>query len=239
MKHYSMQLTGLDGAAIAAAGGVAYVAVSGGARKVALKKNDGSVQANPVPLVNGKLEFNTDDAVAKVDLFIQTPFGSGLIKKNVFPSGEVSLPISVSGVQSTLVIPFSIFDTAANTETQTGFVHPTRGSVLPSPAIEVTAIDAGIVIDVGTLSTDSGDADGYIDGVSVATLGRAKPTLATAGITLGVLLWTQDSANAGDEAPEQNVSMSGKGITYTLSAGADTAEGFIVLPTMVSAAGLA
>lgn len=239
MKHYSMQLTaGVNGAAISAAGGVAYVAVANGARKVSLKNKDGSAKANPVALVNGNIDFYTDDDVAKVDLYIQAPSGAGIVKKGVFPSGDTALPIPRTGLVSALVIPFSIFDTAANTETNTGFKHPTNGSVLPSVSVEVKTVDAGMTIEVGTLSSDSGDADGYIDGVSLANLGRAKATVANAGITLGVLLFAQDSANAGDEAPEQNVSMSGKTITYTLSASADTAEGFIVLPTLLGASAL-
>lgn len=239
MRHYHMQLvSGHNGPAVQAAGGVAYVAVAGGARKVTLYNADGSAKANPVALVNGAIDFYTADSVPSVDIFGQAPNGAGFIKNGISPSGDSSIAIASSNLQSVLVIPFSISDTTAATETSTGFKAPTVGAVEPQVTVEVKTLDSGITIDVGTLSTDSGDADGYIDGVSVATAGLAKATMATAGITLGVLLWTQDSANAGDESPEVNVSMSGKTITYTLSSGADTAEGFIRLPVQISAARL-
>jgi hypothetical protein len=44
-----------------------------------------------------------------------------------------------------------------------------------------------------------------------------------------------DSANAGDDAPEQDVASAGKDITYTLTAGSDTAKGFIYLPINLAA----
>ena len=240
MKHYHIQLTsGYNGAAVIAAGGTCYVAVAGGARKVTLQNKDGSAKANPVALVNGAIDFYTADSVSKVDLYIQAPNGSGKVQKNVTPSGDSSLPIYSGGINSALVIPFSIFDTTANVETATGFVCPTKGAVLPMPSVDVLTVDAGMTIDVGTLSSDSGDADGFIDGVSLASAATlTKASVANGAITLGVLLWAQDSANAGDEAPEMNVSMSGKGITYTLSASSDTGEGFIRLPVQLGVGSL-
>lgn len=238
MKKYRLQLVdALSKEAIASSGGVVYVATAGDAQKATLYNADGTAKSNPVALVNGVMEFYTADSVQKVDLYGQAPTGHPFIRKNVFPSGDSSLQIVKSHV-SELVIPFSINDTAANTETSTGFVHPTGAAVLPTQLVDVLTADSGIVIDIGTLSSDSGDADGYVDGVSVASTGTVKATLTNGAVTLGALLKVQDSANAGDAVPETNVSMGGKTITYTLASGADTAEGFIRIPLVFGQASL-
>ncbi len=236
-KKYSIQLTDLPlGTAIIAAGGVVFVAQTGTPdKRVIYNATTEIAMTNPMTPTRGKIEFKVLDTVADVDLYIQTPGGQFLQLYAVKASGANEILVDTMERRQMMVVPFSITDTAAATETATGFTIPTVGAVQPSPLIRVTAIDATETIDVGTLSTDSGDADGFIAAVSVGTLGLAKPTLATAGITLGVLLWVQDSANAGDEAPEQNISMAGKQITYTLTAGSDTGKGFISLPVQLAA----
>lgn len=229
MRHYHLQLADIATKEIVqSSGGVCYVAAAAGTAKVALYNADGSAKSQPFALVNGALDFYTADAIPKVDLYVLAPTGHMVIKKTVFPSGDSMLYYDKSRLSTTLVIPFNIADTTAAAETSTGFVLP--GAVQPNVAVDVVAIDATEDIDVGTLSTDSGDADGFIDSASVAVLGYIKATLLTSGDTMGALLSVQDSANAGDDAPEQDVSMIGKQVTYTLSAGTDTAAGFIVLP---------
>lgn len=57
-------------------------------------------------------------------------------------------------------------------------------------------------LDVGLLSSESGgDADGFLDGVSVASAVPAIPTLASGGQTLGALL-RADESGAGVLVPE-------------------------------------
>ena len=240
MRHYRIQLIdSVSGKAIDAAGGVAYIAVNGAANKVAVKDVLGAVAANPVALNYGILEFWTLDSVAKVDLYIQGPTGHFLVAKNVAPSGPNSLYIDKSRCTSTMVIPFSIADTTATTETATGFTVPLLGGVLPAgTGIDVLVLDAGITIETGTLSSAAGDADGHVDGISVAAAVGVKATLTNGAVTLGALLKVQDSANAGDAVPEPDFASSGKSITYTLSAGADTAAGFIKLPVQLNQAAL-
>jgi len=230
MRHFRMQLVDQNGAAIQTSGGKAYVATNGDAAKATLYTETGAALANPVSLTNGILEFWVADAVTKVDLFIQAPSGHFIVTKNVLASGPNSLMVDTSRVLTTMVIPFAIGDTTANTETSTGFTVPTKAMVLPTAsAIDVLTADSGMTIDVGTLSTDSGDADGFIDGISLASATMVKATNANGAVTLGALLYVQDSANAGDDFPEANISMQGKTITYTLSASTDTGEGFIFL----------
>lgn len=238
MRNYKSQLRSLAlGAAIAAVGGAVYVTPAGGTEKATLySPSTGLEVTNPMPLTNGSFNFNVEDTVAAVDLYILSPTGHFVVVKNVKPSGDASIVIDTSKQDTTLVIPFNHADGTAASETRTGFILP--GSVQPNPAVNVTTLDDTETIDVGTLSSDSGDADGFMDGVSVAVAGYIKPTLANAGITLGTKLFVQDSANAGDEAPEQDISQIGKEVTYTLSAGSDTAAGFIILPVRLPVSSL-
>jgi hypothetical protein len=108
--------------------------------------------------------------------------------------------------------------------------------VMPGPAVRVSTLDATEDIDVGLLSSETnGDADGFIDGVLLTNAVLVKATRTNGSDTMGALLSVQDSGNAGDLAPEGHV-VSGSNatsITYTLSAGTDTAEGFIYLPYML------
>lgn len=133
----------------------------------------------------------------------------------------------------------------ATTETDTGVDLPDKAVVL-AVWLEVTTADAGITIDVGTLSTEGGgDADGFIDGASVAATGLVIPDVTvTAGAnenyfsacTIGALLvdFTAGSDTAGDVGTLNKKfyatdSQTAKSISYTCSTGADTAAGKIYI----------
>lgn len=229
MRNFKSQLRSLTtGAVIATAGGVVYVTAAGGTAKASLLDADGAALANPLTLTRGGFDFNVADTVTSVDLYILSPTGHMVVAKGVKPSGDASIMVDTGRVDTTLIIPFNAADQTGGTEKLTGFVLP--GAVQPNVAVDVVTIDATETIDVGTDSGDSGDANGFMDTVSVGTAGYIKPTLLASGDTMGALLSVLDSANAGDDAPEQDVSMIGKEVSYTLTAGSDTAAGFIVLP---------
>ncbi|MER8967713.1 hypothetical protein NKJ93_02375 [Mesorhizobium sp. M0028] len=219
--------------AIITAGGKAFVAVNGDALKATLKDVDGAALANPISLTRGFINFFTAETVLLVDLYIQAPGGQFIVVKNVKPSGPNEILVG-TGRNQCMVIPWAAADITAATETATGFTVPS-GLMLPTPFVNVTALDAAATIDVGTLSTDTGDADGYIDGLSVAAAALVKASVIATADTMGALFKVLDSANAGDDAPEGNVSMAGKSITVTTSAGADTGKGFIHLPYLLAA----
>ncbi|WOF74140.1 hypothetical protein QMT40_001787 [Parvibaculaceae bacterium PLY_AMNH_Bact1] len=222
------------GRAIITAGGKVFVATNGGSSKTTLTSDaEGSALTNPMTPTRGGIEFYA--SVSKVDLYILAPGGQFVVVKDVEASGPNEVSIDTSNRSQCMVVPFDIADTTADTETASGFVIPTKAGVLPSPLVEVVTLDATETIDVGTDSGDSGDADGFVDGASVATAGLVKATLDNAAPTLGTKLFVQDSANAGDDAPEIDVSQAGKEITWTLSAGSDTAAGFIFLPYLLAA----
>lgn len=231
MRHFKMQLVDQNGKLISLAGGVVYAAVAGGAAKVSLLTATGAAAANPSALTNGKVEFYVADAVAKVDLYGISPTGHAFVAKGVAPSGPNEIRVDTSRADTILVIPFSATDSTANTETDTGFDVPTNAGVIPmAVGVDVTVLDDTETVDVGTATADSGDPDGFIDGISLATAGAVKASLANGAVTLGALLKVQDSANAGDAVPEASFTSGGKSIVYTTSAGTDTAAGFIKLP---------
>ena len=130
------------------------------------------------------------------------------------------------------VIPFNVADQAGDA-TETGCDFTQVGAVQPNVSIYVDTVDATETVDFGTDSGDSGDADAFIDGLSVATAGLIKATNVNGSVTLGAKLYVQDSANSDDDYPEQDISQIGKEFTYTLSAGADTAAGFFVIPQIL------
>lgn len=239
MRNYKCQLRSLiTGAAIAAVGGVVFVTLAGTTAKADLFSPTTSLEiVNPQPLVNGSFDFNVADDVAAVDLYIQSPTGHFIVVKDLKASGNASINIDTSQSDTTLVIPFNAADQAGDAaETPTGFVLP--GAVQPAAAINVAVVDATETIDVGTLSTDAGDADGFLDGASVATLGYVKGSLAFGSVTLGADLKAATADAGASPVPEQNVSRIGKQVTYTLSAGSDTAAGFIILPVRLPVASL-
>lgn len=231
-REYRIQLKDrATGEAIISAGGKVYVAQDGDAAKQTLYDKDGAALSNPLTPTRGFINFFVVDTTDEVDLYILAPGGEFVVRKNVKPGGPNEIAVDTDQRFQSMVIPFAIGDTSAATETSTGFAIPAKAQILPHGlGIDVLTIDATEDIDVGTLSSDSGDADGFMDGVSVGTAGFVKPTLLASGDTMGALLSVLDSANAGDDAPEGDHSMQGKTVTYTLSTGSDTAEGFIHLP---------
>jgi hypothetical protein len=229
MRKFSLQLYALTtGLAIAASGGTAYVTAADGVAKSVIYNAAGTAISNPIQLTNGKIEFYTADALQTVDLYVMSPTGHFVVAEDIKP-GDSRIDVATWNTYQTAVIPFSIADTTATAETSTGFTIPATAEVLPFPAVYVVGTDATETIDVGTLSSASGDADGFLALASVATAGLVKGSL-TVTHTLGALLKVQDSANAGDAVPEPSTASAGKVITYTLTAGTDTATGKISIP---------
>lgn len=232
MRQYHMQLVdNTSKEAIGGSGGLCLVTVNGSPKKLAIYNKDGSVKSNPFALSGGALDFYTTDDVAKVDVFVQAPSGHMVVKKNVIPSGDASLPIT-RGTLGLLVIPFSILDTAANTETDVGFVVPPNAAVIPQPVVEVTTNEASRTIAVGTLSSQGGttSATGFATGVSLANAGPVKPTLAFGAVTMGAKLQVNSATGSTAPVPECDVTSGAKKLSYTLSASTVSAAGYIKLP---------
>lgn len=239
MKHFRSQLVDkVTNAAISATGGKCYVAVNGSPRKATLFTEAGAALANPIDLNSGLADFYVADSVNKVDLYIQSPTGHFVVVKNVEPSGPNSIYVDKSEVETVIIVPFAIQDTTAAAETAAGFVIPSGATVLPHPSVDVVTLDSTQTIDVGTLSSASGDADGFIDGVLLTNAGVAKASILFGSVTLGAKLQAFAGTGSTMPVPEQNVTETGRQISYTLNASTDTAQGFAKIPVLLPVASL-
>ena len=135
-------------------------------------------------------------------------------------------------------IPVTATEAANTTATEkdTGFDLKAGWTVLDA-WIVVNTVDAGATVDVGTDSNDNGDADGLIDGASLATTGLVYPdATVTAGAaetyysanTRGALLvdYTAGSNTATDFGlfhKKPYTVATDIDLTFTTSNGTDTA----------------
>lgn len=127
---------------------------------------------------------------------------------NVLDVSEVGAGLRVAKVNITAP--------ADDAETKTGWSLPANAVVVDVFLNVTTAEVTGTTetIDVGTDSSDGGDADGYLVGVAVDTTGLVKGTLVNSGQTKGDLLRV-DEGGASDFVPEIDIASGGKEITFT------------------------
>lgn len=167
--------------------------------------------------------------------FIKMP--SGLAAKTVATKNDYLLSWSnglvVPGVylggRLAVKVPFS----KSLTEVQT--ITLPAGAIVRAVIPYCVTNASGGTIDIGTLSSDSGDADGFVDGASLTNAGFVLPNIAdtTAGsITVGALLKEHAVVDATASTPYtvavQNgyvVPAGGKVLTYATSD--HTVAGFI------------
>ena len=117
---------------------------------------------------------------------------------------------------------------ADNAERTTDFTLPTN-AIVENVYLYVHTVDATETVDVGTEGT-SNDPDGFLDGVSLATAGLVKGDLADGAITLGALLREETGTGADVAyAPTRDITAGGDPISYTCSAGTDTAVFDIII----------
>jgi len=109
-------------------------------------------------------------------------------------------------------------DSATEIDTGIDFLYDT---LIEHVQVEAVTVDATETIDVGILSSETaGDADGFVDGASTATAGYPLVTLTTSGALM-------DDATNFDPDGHFVISGNGYSLTYTRSAGSDTAVGYI------------
>lgn len=199
--------------------------------------------ANPIT----RAQFAIDDQVAfytaetSVDIYINDSQGNEKWLFGVTPTNQHAIKLDRSSSTKHLVIPFGASD---DTETDTGIDLP-LDCIVVDAGIEVVTQDATETIAVGLLSSETnGDADGLLVGVSVATAGYVKPLAVTTGGTetywsttsygslMGVgIVGTNTASDFGVPGGTGHVvtGSNARSITYTGSAGTDTAAGYIHL----------
>jgi hypothetical protein len=237
---YDIQLVdSFTGKNLTATGGVFYVtdpsvSAANAGRKATLYNPDSNFAAlaNPVSMTKGKVRFAVAGAatigmatIPTMDIYGISGNGIAFQIRGALP-GQGEIRLASSRTAQVLMIPFNINDTTATVETDTGF-DLTPGMII-NPlgcSVYVTAIDATETINVGLLSSESGgDADGILAILSVGTLGVIAPTLASGAETIGALLKV---ASDSGMVPRQHVVTTAVSVSYTLTAGSDTAGGVI------------
>jgi hypothetical protein len=156
-----------------------------------------------------------------------TNFQSGLATRKKY-SGN-TLDDSRVGAATKFISRTAVIHCDAQTsETQTEFTLP-AAAIVKDVYLNVITVDATETVDVGTAGT-SNDPDGFLDGVSLATAGLVKGSLADGAITLGALL-REETGTGADVAYAKTdcISAGGDPVTYTCSAGSDTAVFDIII----------
>lgn len=139
-----------------------------------------------------------------------TEFTSGLAPQN--RGSKVRIQSRVKR----LIVPMDASDGTA--ENITELVFPTK-AIVKSVFLDVTTAEATggtKTLNVGTDSTSSGDADGFLVGIDVSSTGLKKGTLVDGGVTLGALLFVESGTGADvANAPEADITSGGKAVSWT------------------------
>jgi len=115
---------------------------------------------------------------------------------------------------------------AQTAETDTGFTLPAL-AIVKDVYLNVITVDATETVDVGTAGT-SNDPNGFLDAVSLGTAGIVYGSLADAAVTRGALLYEITEATTA-AARRPCVTASSDPVSYTCSAGSDTAVFDIII----------
>ena len=223
--------------AMTASGGRVYVTSSGGTRKSTLYNPDAGFAAltNPFVPSNGRIRFSVlstatfgQDSQPTVDVYGISGEGVAFQKRGVNPGNPDVVRLDNLRFDHMLMVPFNLLDTVANTETDTLFDFPVGSIISPDgPSIYVTTAEASRTISFGLLSSESGgNATGFVTGLSVATAGVSRPTMANGAITVGALLQVLTTGGTVP-VPQSTVISTAVSLTYTLSASSASAAGLI------------
>jgi hypothetical protein len=230
---YEIQLQDeASGMTIATAGGAVLVITAGDTTKLPLLNPDtGAVLANPVVPTRGRIRFMVAGTIDVVDLYGFAPGGQFFVRRGV-TVGTQEINIDTGRLAQVAAIPFAAADYPAAVETDTGLDMPLHSLVLGTPSVRVTTAEGSRTIEVGLLSSETaGDADGFIDALSLATAGLVDT--ATSGTpTVGALLVqnfaTTPAVNVRDA--HAITGTNARSITITPSASTASARGVILLP---------
>jgi len=203
-------------------GGVAFICSPGTPDPITLyDPDDDTAVTQPVALVRGNLRYAVAKATELVDIHMMSPSGHFISYSNISAQEHNELCVNTLQRENLARIPFT-FDWPGQvvaTEYDTGLDLPAGALMNPLMCgVDITAIDATETIDFGTLT--AGDPNGFGTLVPVGVLGIAVVEAGTP--TRGALLGGATSVAFAVLAATDRVS-------WTLTAGSDTAKGFILL----------
>lgn len=156
-----------------------------------------------------------------------TNFPKGLVTRQKY-SGNTTDASRVGAATKFINRTAVIRCDAQTTETTTEFTLPTN-AIVRDVYLNVITVDATETVDVGTAGT-SNDPNGFLAAASLATAGLVKGSLADGAITLGALLYEETGTGADVAyAKSDDITAGGDPVTYTCSAGSDTAVFDIII----------
>ena len=156
-----------------------------------------------------------------------TNYGTGLVTRKKFSGSTAASDNSRLNASTKFVKKTSVIRCDAQTsETQTDFTLPAN-AIVNDVFLNVITGDATETVDVGTAGT-SNDPNGYLAAASLATAGLVFGSLADGAVTRGALLFEITEATTA-AARKPDITAGGDPVTYTCSAGSDTAVFDIVI----------
>ena len=224
----------MAGPAITGSGGVVMACKPGTAQKASLFDANGVAVANPFPLTRGGATFFVTNAqgLLGLDLYVQAPDGQQLQEYATFGDSLLDLPVDRHNRRQLMMVPFSLADSVAATEKDSGMILPAKAIIQVDVGIEVITLEAAKTLNVGTLSSQAGgSATAFITGLSVAAAGlKLAQSLATK--TRGGK-FADGAAGSPDMGYAVDANPAAVNVSYTLSAGTTVAEGIILLPFLL------
>lgn len=158
-----------------------------------------------------------------------TTFTTGIATRKTYAGSTAATDNSNLAASTKFLNKTAVIRCDAQTaETVTNFTLP-DSAIVNDVFLNVITADATETVDVGTTGT-SNDPNGYLSAVSLATAGLVKGDLADGAITLGALLLEETGTGADVAyARTRDITAGGDPISYTCSAGSDTAVFDIVI----------
>ncbi len=152
-------------------------------------------------------------------------FGHGLSTASPY-SGSTTTNLAVAATTQLVKKTAVIRCNAQTSETQTAFTFPAK-AIVHEVYLNVITIDATETVDVGTMGT-SNDPNGFLAGASLANTGIVYGSLLDGAVTRGALLSEITEATTA-AAPRPCLTASSDPVSYTCSAGSDTAVFDIII----------
>jgi hypothetical protein len=154
-----------------------------------------------------------------------TNFPHGLAVKKAYNGSSTYL--SANNASTRFIRKTAVIRCDAQTaETTTEFTLP-AAAIVHDVFLNVITIDATETVDVGTAGT-SNDPNGYLAAAALGVAGLVYGSLADGAVTRGALLFEITEATTA-AARKPDITAGGDPITYTCSAGSDTAVFDIVI----------
>lgn len=156
-----------------------------------------------------------------------TNFPTGLVTRKKYSGSTAAADNSRLNASTKFAYKTAVIRCDAQTsETQTGFTLP-ASAIVKDVFLNVITVDATETVDVGTQGT-SNDPNGYLAGASLATAGLVFGSLADGAVTRGALLFEITEATTA-AARKPDITAGGDPVSYTCSAGSDTAVFDIII----------